>query len=72
MLAIKGIYDGKHILPLEKLPNKKKKYHVLITFVEEINDEENVRAFASHSNAFAFWEDTREDVYQDYIGKKKK
>ena len=39
MLAIKGIYDGKKIVPLEKF-TLRKKYKVVITFVEELDDEE--------------------------------
>jgi hypothetical protein len=71
MLAIKGIYDGNKILPLEKFPNKKK-YKVLITFVEEIDEDEELRSFSSQMNSFKFWKDKREDIYQEYLQKMKK
>ncbi|MEX0811217.1 MAG: hypothetical protein WD048_03305 [Chitinophagales bacterium] len=68
MLSVKGIYDGKNIKALEKLP-KNKKYKVLITFVEEIEDSE-LREFSAQSDAFDFWNDPKEDIYQDYLEKK--
>jgi hypothetical protein len=38
MLAIKGIYDGEKIRPLEKIPYNGKR-NVIITFLEEPVDE---------------------------------
>lgn len=38
MLAIKGIYDGKKIEPLEKIPFSEKR-NVIITFLEEPVEE---------------------------------
>ena len=49
-----------------------KKYKVLITFLEEINETEQLRDFSAQTDAFDFWEDPREDIYQDYLPKKKK
>lgn len=46
MLAIKGVYDGKNTKPLEK-PPVNKKYKVVITFLEELDDYEQLREFAS-------------------------
>ena len=67
MVAIKGIYDGTTIVPLENLP-KGKKFKVIITLVEEIiEEEEEVRAFAFQSDAFGFWENEEEDLYQDFL-----
>jgi hypothetical protein len=68
MLAIKGIYDGKSILPLEKIDFKSKS-KVIITFVEEINDLEleEIRSIASSTDGFDFWSDEREDLYQEYL-----
>lgn len=66
MQAIKGIFNGKTIIALEKFPTKKK-HKVVITFLEEVNEEEEIRTFASSSNAFSFWEDKRENLYQDYL-----
>jgi len=66
MLAIQGIYDGKFILPLEAIPTQRK-YKIIITFVEEITEDEDVRAFAAQSDAFQFWESEEEDLYQDFL-----
>lgn len=65
MLAIKGIYDGKNIQPLENLP--KKKYKIIITFLEELDETEQIRDFTAKTNSFSFWEDPKEDIYQDYL-----
>jgi hypothetical protein len=69
MLSVRGIYDGERIRLLEKLPGRKK-YKVVITFLEEIDDDEELRAFTSQSAAFSFWNDKREDIYQDLLVKK--
>ena len=66
MNAIKGIYDGEKIIPLENFPNKKR-YKVIITFLEEIDEDEDLRNFSAQTDALSFWEDEREDLYQDYL-----
>lgn len=66
MLAIEGIYDGKNFIPLEKFPVKKK-FKVIITFVEEFDEAEELRDFTAQTNAFEFWENTEEDIYQDFL-----
>lgn len=71
MIAIKGIYDGKKIIPLESLPENKK-FKILITLLEEFENGEEIRDFTSHYNAFSFWNDEKENIYQDYILKDKK
>jgi len=68
MLAIKGIYDGKTIRPLERLP-KDKKFKVVITFIEELDDVEQLRDFSAQTTSFAFWNNPKEDIYQDYLPK---
>ncbi len=68
MVAIQGIYDGNAIVPLEPIPTRKK-YKLIITFVEEITEEEDVRNFTLQSDAFAFWEREEEDLYQDFLPK---
>lgn len=72
MLAVKGIYDGKTIQPLEQVPEKKR-YKVIITFVEEVDEleaeQEAVRAFTAQDSGFTFWHDEREDLYQDFLPK---
>lgn len=69
MLSVKGVYDGKNILPIEKL-KEKKRYKVIITFVEEIKGNQEIntlREFASQTKALDFWKDSKEDIYQDYL-----
>lgn len=69
MLSVKGIYDGKKILFTESI-NDAKKYKVIITFLEEISDEEEkqLRGFGANTNsALDFWNNPEEDVYQDYL-----
>lgn len=66
MLAIEGIYDGKNFIALEKFPVKKK-FKVIITFVEEFDESEELRDFAARTDAFNFWENSEEDIYQDFL-----
>lgn len=66
MVSIQGIYDGKKLIPLEKIPQGKK-YKVIITFLEELSEVEETRFFASQSDAFGFWENKEEDLYQDFL-----
>jgi len=71
MIAIKGIYDGKNVIPLERLPENKK-YKVLITLLEEFDSDEEIRNFTSQDDAFSFWNNEKENIYQDYILRDKK
>jgi hypothetical protein len=74
MLAVKGIYDGSRIQLLEKIKDHKR-YKVIITFVEEMkgsNEENELRSFSAQSKGLEFWEDKREDIYQDYLHKSKR
>ena len=64
--TIEGYYDGKRIVPLAKIHNDKH-YRVKITFLEELSPDEEARIAASHSDAFEFWNDPRENLYQDYL-----
>lgn len=68
MLAIQGIYNGNNFVTLEKFPSKKK-YKVVITFIEEIDDDTDVRNFAAQTNSMDFWQNKEEDIYQDYLKK---
>ena len=71
MLAIHGIYDGKTIKITDKV-TEKKKYKVVITFIEEISqNDEDLRTFSSQTKGLEFWNDSREDVYQDYLNSKR-
>ncbi|MBK7445830.1 MAG: hypothetical protein IPL16_11590 [Ignavibacteria bacterium] len=71
MIAIKGIYDGKKVIPLEPLPENKK-YKILITLLEEFDSDEEIRSFTSQEDAFSFWYNEKENIYQDYILRDKK
>ena len=72
MLAIKGIYDGKSIHLLDKIAHQKK-YKVIVTFIEEINSKDvDLRNFSSQTVGLDFWNDSREDLYQDFLKPKKK
>ena len=63
---IEGYFDGKNILPLVEIKDKKH-YKVRITFLEELSSEDETRLLVSQSDAFDFWNDPKEDLYQDYI-----
>jgi hypothetical protein len=69
MLTVKGIYNGKDFVALETFPQNKN-FKVMITFVEEIDEKEEVWQFSAQSDAFSFWNDEREDLYQDILKKK--
>lgn len=66
MLAVNGIYDGKNIRLTDKV-NEKKKYRVVITFIEEIEQDSELRNFSAQTRGLDFWNDEREDLYQDYL-----
>ncbi|HQZ82132.1 MAG TPA: hypothetical protein PLR83_02840 [Pyrinomonadaceae bacterium] len=66
MQTIEGIFDGKTFIPLEEIPVNTR-YRVNITFVEEIDESEELRHLAAQMDSFEFWKDEREDIYQDYI-----
>lgn len=51
---------------MEKIPVSKA-YRVNITFVEAIDESEEARSLSAQTDAFEFWEDEREDLYQDYL-----
>ena len=63
---IDGYFDGKHIVPLGEIKSKKH-YKVRITFLEELSPEDELRMLTSGSDAFEFWNDPGEDLYQDYL-----
>jgi hypothetical protein len=66
MQTIEGIFDGKTFIPMEEIPVSKA-YRVNITFVEEIDETEDLRNLSAQMDSFKFWEDEREDIYQDYL-----
>ena len=62
MLAIQGIYNGTHIVPLETLP--------VNDSVESSELDEDIRPLLAQHLAFDFWADEREDIYQEYLKKR--
>ena len=70
MLSVTGIYDGKSIYPTEAI-REQKKYKVIITFVEELDNAEAeelaIRNFGTNNASLSFWNNTDEDIYQDYL-----
>jgi hypothetical protein len=68
MVAVKGIFNGQSIQLLEKV-NAKPNTIVVVTFLEEDNNEEDIREMTTQSNGFEFWNNVAEDIYQDYLEK---
>lgn len=65
MLSVNAIYDGEKIKPLEKF-NSKKKYNVIITFVEELNKTDEAKAlinFSAQTSGLGFWNADKENIY---------
>lgn len=71
MLTVEGIYDGKNFVVTEGFP-KEKRFKVIITFVEELDETEELRDFTARNDSFEFWNDSREDLYQDFLNEKQK
>ncbi|MDX9846868.1 MAG: hypothetical protein RBT74_07805 [Tenuifilaceae bacterium] len=67
MISVNGIFDGSRVKLIGDVPIKKS-YRVIVTFVEEIDEETTtVREFASQSQGLDFWVAKEEDLYQDYL-----
>jgi methyl coenzyme M reductase gamma subunit len=72
MLVVHGIYDGKVVKITDKI-KEKKKYKVVVTFIEELqNDDNDLRDFSAQTKGLDFWDDVREDIYQDFATLKSK
>lgn len=70
MFAVNGIYDGKTVKITDKI-TEKKKFKVVVTFIEELEQVDNdMRSFSAQTKGLDFWEDSRENIYQDYITQK--
>ena len=57
---------------IRQLPIQEQKYIANTILQEPANqefnaEEEEIRKFVSNSDAFDFWKDEREDIYQDYL-----
>lgn len=72
MLAVNGIYDGKVVKITDRI-TEKKKFKVVVTFIEELEEvDDDLRNFSAQTIGFDFWEDQRENIYQDFITPKSK
>ena len=72
MLSVNGIFDGKVVRITDKI-TEKRKYKVVVTFIEEIQPDDKVlRDFSAQTTGLDFLEDPREDIYQDYLTPKSK
>lgn len=70
MLSVKGIYDGKTLKLLENV-NIVSPKKVIVTFVDDLDDTEQIREYAAQTDSFSFWSEPQEDLYQDYLKKDK-
>ena len=68
MVAVRGIFNGLNIQLLEEVEVKANTM-VLVTFLEEVNPESELRDMTSKPSGFQFWENPAEDIYQDYFEK---
>ena len=66
MLAVEGIYDGKRFIVREKVPFDNS-YKVIITFIEQIDEPNEIGDFSAQTEGMDFWHDEREDLYQNYL-----
>ena len=67
MISVNGIFDGKTVKITDKI-TEKKKYKVIVTFIEEIQQYDiDLRNFSSQTGGLEFWKDSKEDIYQDYL-----
>jgi hypothetical protein len=73
MKTVNGIFDGNRVHLLEKVKGGKKS-KVIINFGDELTEEEIVSLFPAYAqnDAFDFWHNIEEDIYQDYLIKKKR
>lgn len=68
MKAIRGFFDGEKIVATDQILTNKK-FKVIITFIEEIDETEDSRNFTAQTDGLSFWQDEKEDLYQDYLKK---
>jgi hypothetical protein len=70
MISVKGIFNGNNVEFKHNL-NLNKRYNVIVTFIDECDNEINdeIRNFGENNSGFEFWMDERENLYKDYLGK---
>jgi hypothetical protein len=70
MRSVHGIFDGKTVTITDKI-TEKRKYRVIVTFIEELPQNKNeLRDFSAQTKGLEFWEDSKEDIYQDFMVQK--
>jgi len=71
MLSVNGIYDGKTVKITDRI-TEKKKFKVVVTFIEELEQVDyDLRSFSAQTSGLDFWEDPRENIYEDFVTKPK-
>ncbi|MDQ2753338.1 MAG: hypothetical protein M3R72_09990 [Bacteroidota bacterium] len=69
MITIKGVYENGEVKLLE-VPPVNKTNKVLITFIEEEEDElRNISLQKFSADFNSYLENSNEDIYQDYLKK---
>jgi len=67
MLSINGIYDGKSVIITDKF-SEEKSFKVIVTFIEELPEtDSDVRILPSQTSGLHFWNNKKEDLYQEYL-----
>ena len=60
MLAVNGIYDGNAVRITDKI-TEKKKFKVVVTFIEELEQNEtDVRDFSAQTKGLNFWDNPQD------------
>ncbi|MBC8182149.1 hypothetical protein H8E88_13630 [candidate division KSB1 bacterium] len=68
LLSIEGFYDGKNIIPLERI-NVKNKRRIIITFLEKIEEKDDFKNLKLHSEKVfnKLWKDENENIWASYL-----
>jgi hypothetical protein len=65
MISVKGLYDGKRIKILEKVPDKK--FKVIISLLEEYSDEDELGSFVSDSAELQYKNKLNEGIQGEFM-----
>lgn len=71
MLTVAGIFENGKVELLQKV-NASSKRKVLVTFVDEDNEDDNIRSISllqTTEEMQAYLSNKMEDIYQDYLKK---
>jgi len=66
--TIEGIFDGEKIYPLEEIKTKRK-YRVIITFLESIDKFDDFKDLKLHSEKVfeKLWENENDEIWSSYL-----